>query len=206
MNRFYYYIFISFFILSTHISCKSNVKDIKAHEEKVEAFRKQKDADYNIPEKTMLTPELMKGFEGLKYFPIDYKYNVKAQLTKLENLPKIKIKTSTGKVSDYVIYGKLSFNIENKPYELSVYLSERLVGSDRKNGVLFLPFTDLSSGEETYGGGRYIVLDIPEGNELDVNFNMAYNPYCVYNPDHSCPIPPLENDLPVKILAGEMMY
>jgi uncharacterized protein (DUF1684 family) len=206
MNKFFYYTFISFFILSANISCKSNTKDIKAYKEKVETYRKQKDADYRIPEKTMLTPELMKDFEGLKYFPIDYKYNVKAQLTRLEDLPKIKIKTSTGKVSDYVIYGKLSFNVDNKPYELSVYLSERLVGSDRKKGVLFVPFTDLSSGEETYGGGRYIVLDIPDGNELEVDFNMAYNPFCVYNPDHSCPIPPLENDLPVKILAGEMMY
>jgi uncharacterized protein len=206
MSKFLYYGLIPFFILSTYISCTSNAGDIKAHKEKVEAYRKQKDADYKIPEKTMLTPELMKSFEGLKYFPINYKYNVKAQLTRLEDLPKIKIKTSTGKISDYVIYGKLSFIIDDKPYELSVYLSERLVGSYIKKGVLFVPFTDLSSGEETYGGGRYIVLDIPDGNELEVDFNMAYNPFCVYNPDHSCPIPPLENDLPVKILAGEMMY
>ncbi len=73
-----------------------------------------------------------------------------------------------------------------------MYLSERLVGSNIKKGVLFVPFTDQTSGEETYGGGRYIVLDIPEGNELVVDFNMAYNPFCVYSPDHSCPIPPLE--------------
>ena len=206
MNKFLYYIFFSVFILSITSSCNNNAEEIAKHKQKVEAFRKQKDADYKIPEKTMLTPELMKDFEGLKYFPIDYKYKVKAQLTRLEELPKIEIKTSTGQVSDYVIYGKLLFKIDKKPYELSVYQSARLVGSDRKKGVLFLPFTDLTSGEETYGGGRYIILDIPEGNELDIDFNMAYNPFCVYNPDHSCPIPPLENDLAVKILAGEKMY
>jgi len=69
-----------------------------------------------------------------------------------------------------------------------------------------VPFTDKTSGNESYGGGRYLVLDIPEGNQLNVDFNMAYNPFCVYNPEHSCPIPPSENDLPVKIPVGEMMY
>jgi len=206
MKNFLYHLSVSFFVLTISISCNSNTEEVKNHKENVEAFRKQKDEDYKIPEKTMLTPELMEDFKGLKYFSIAYKYNVKAKLTRLEDLPKIEIKTSTGKVSDYVIYGKLLFDIDDKSYELSVYQSARLVGSGRTKGVLFVPFTDQTSGEETYGGGRYIVLDIPEGNELNVDFNMAYNPFCVYNPNHSCPIPPLENDLYVKILAGEMMY
>jgi len=194
------------FVLLTSVSCNNNDEEIKNHRQKVEAFRKQKDKDYMVPEKTMLTAELMKDFEGLNYFPIDYKYNVKAQLTRLEDLPKIEIKTSTGNVSDYVIYGKLSFKIDRKSYELSVYQSARLVGTDRTKGALFVPFTDKTSGEETYGGGRYLVMDISEGNQLNIDFNMAYNPFCVYNPEHSCPIPPAENDLPIKIPVGEVMY
>jgi len=98
------------------------------------------------------------------------------------------------------------FNIDNKPYELSAYQSASLVGSNRKKGALFVPFTDQTSGEETYGGGRYLVLDIPNGDELDIDFNMAFNPFCVYNPEHSCPIPPSENHLSVKIPVGELMY
>lgn len=193
-------------VISGLISCNNNEEEIKQHKIKVESYRNQKDLDYTIPEKTMLTEALMKDFKGLKYFPIDYNYNVIATLTKLESLPKIEIKTSTGKIANYVIYGKLNFDIDAKSYELSVYQSARLVGTDRKEGVLFVPFTDKTSGDATYGGGRYIVLDIPEGNQLGIDFNMAYNPFCVYNPDHSCPIPPSENHLDIEIPVGEMMY
>ncbi len=201
------YLCILFFgiVSITNLSAQQT-ESIKNHKQKVETFRKQKDKDYMIPEKTMLTPELMKDFNGLKYFPINFNYVVKATLTRLKDLPAIKIKTSTGKVSDYVIYGKLSFSIDNKPYELSVYQSARLADDKRMESALFVPFTDKTSGEETYGGGRYLVLENPEGNELTIDFNLAYNPFCVYNPNHSCPIPPNENDLPIKILVGEMMY
>ncbi|MBN4058012.1 DUF1684 domain-containing protein [Olleya sp. AH-315-K02] len=205
MKNFLFHL-TSFIFILTFTSCNNNSVEIKIHEQEVENYRKQKDEDYKIPEKTMLTDELRENFKGLKYFPIDYKYNIKALLTKLEDLPKIEIKTSTGKILNYVIYGKLLFNIDNKPYELSAYQSTRLVGSNRKEGALFVPFTDQTSGEETYGGGRYIVLDIPNGNELDIDFNMAFNPFCVYNPEHSCPIPPSENHLSVKIPVGELMY
>ncbi|MDH5475700.1 MAG: DUF1684 domain-containing protein, partial [Cyclobacteriaceae bacterium] len=136
------------FILTTSISCISDQQasyddeEINIHQQKVEAFRKQKDADYKIPEKTMLPADLMKDFEGLRYYPIDYKYKVDAKLSRLEDLPPIKIKTSTGKVADYVIYGKLSFVIDDLPVELSVYQSARLVGTERVKNALFMPFTD----------------------------------------------------------------
>jgi len=196
------------FVISIHYISAQQVSTtkIKQYKKQIEAFRKQKDATYKIPEKTMLTPELLKDFKGLKYFPIDYNYNVKAKLTRLEELPKIKIKTSTGKVSNYVIYGTLSFNINGKSHRLNVYQSARLVGSFRTRDALFVPFTDKTSGKETYNGGRYLVLDIPNGNTLTLDFNMAYNPFCVYNPNHSCPIPPSENDLPIRIPVGEKMY
>ena len=67
---------------------------------------------------------------------------------------------------------------------------------------LFLPFTDLTSGVDTYGGGRYIDQKIPEGNSIIIDFNQSYNPYCAYNPRYSCPIPPPENDLLIEIMAG----
>ncbi len=208
MKFFFHFYILLIFILSTHniLAQHTNPKKIKQHKKQIESFRKQKDADYRIPKKTMLTSELLKDFKGLKYFPIDYNYNVKAKLTRLESLPKIKIKTSTGKVSKYVIYGILSFNINGKSLQLNVYQSARLVGSFRTRDALFVPFTDKTSGKETYSGGRYLVLDIPTGNTLNLDFNMAYNPFCVYNPNHSCPIPPSENDLPVRIPVGEKMY
>ncbi|HHC80838.1 MAG TPA: DUF1684 domain-containing protein [Flavobacteriia bacterium] len=211
MKNLLLYLFISFFTLSTIANLAAqqaddNIDKANTYKQQIEDYRKQKDRDYLVPEKTMLTAELMKDFKGLKYFPVNSKYKISAKLTRLKDLPAIKIKTSTGKVSNYVIYGKLSFHIDNKPYELSVYQSARLADEKRKESALFIPFTDKTSGKETYGGGRYLVLDNPKGDLLIIDFNMAYNPYCVYNPNHSCPIPPAENDLPVKILAGELMY
>ncbi|WP_321538818.1 DUF1684 domain-containing protein [Flavobacterium piscinae] len=67
---------------------------------------------------------------------------------------------------------------------------------------MFLPFTDLTSGIESYGGGRYIDLKIQEGKIWTIDFNQAYNPYCAYNEKYSCPIVPEENDLKVEIKAG----
>ena len=69
---------------------------------------------------------------------------------------------------------------------------------------LFLPFTDLSNGEKSYTGGRFIDLEIPNSDVIVIDFNKAYNPYCAYSPDYSCPIPPAENHLNVNILAGVM--
>ena len=67
---------------------------------------------------------------------------------------------------------------------------------------LFLPFTDLTNGEETYGGGRYIDLSIPEGNTIQLDFNKAYNPYCTYNKKFSCPLVPSVNSIKTRVVAG----
>ena len=67
---------------------------------------------------------------------------------------------------------------------------------------MFLPFSDLTSGNETYGGGRYIDLEIPKGKTITIDFNQAYNPYCAYNPKYSCPIVPAENELLTNVNAG----
>ena len=67
---------------------------------------------------------------------------------------------------------------------------------------LFLPFTDLTNGEATYAGGRYIDLAIPDGDTLIIDFNKSYNPYCAYNKKYSCPIVPKVNHLEIDINAG----
>ncbi len=180
--------------------------NIEEHLIKVTEWRKQKDADYKVKEKTMLTDELMKGFEGLKYYDIEYSYRVNGTLKRFNDGRTFSIKTTGGAVYDYLIYGKVSFELDGKSLTLDVYQGQRAAKSGQKKGALFIPFTDLTSGDATYGGGRYLVLDVPDNDILVMDFNMAYNPYCVYNPDHSCPIPPRENSLQVKIDAGELMY
>lgn len=176
------------------------------HKIKVVEWRKQKDLDYKDKEKTMLTEELMKDFEGLKYYDIDYALRINSKLKRFNDGRTFDINTTGGAVYEYLIFGQAAFEIDGKSLTLDVYIGKRAAESGKKKGVLFIPFTDLTSGDDTYGGGRYLVLDLPDNDTLVLDFNMAYNPYCVYNVDHSCPIPPKENNLKVDIKAGELMY
>ncbi|MCF6360787.1 MAG: DUF1684 domain-containing protein [Cyclobacteriaceae bacterium] len=140
----------------------------------------------------------MKDFSALKYYSIDYSQRVTSKLTKFNDGRTFTIKTTGGQEYEYLIYARADFELNGKKEFLNVYISKRSAESGRKKGALFIPFYDETSGDETYGGGRYLVLDLPENDELVLDFNMAYNPYCVYNPDHSCPIPPRENHLDFK--------
>jgi uncharacterized protein len=176
------------------------------HYQKVKAWRQQKDINYKDKEKTMLTDELLKDFSALKYYPIDYNYRVTGKLMKFNDGRTFSIETTGGQVYEYLVYARVDFELNGQPMTLSVYQSKRSAQAGKKKGALFIPFYDDTSAGDTYGGGRYLVLDLPENDELILDFNMAYNPYCVYNPDHSCPIPPKENYLAVKVEAGELMY
>jgi len=104
--------------------------------------------------------------------------------------------TSTDRLPIYKQYGIAIFTIDGVEYTLSVFQNLKHKTS------LFLPFYDLTSGETTYGGGRYLDLPIQRGKKIKIDFNKAYHPYCAYNDGYSCPIPPSENRLDVEILAG----
>ena len=112
------------------------------------------------------------------------------------------MKTTTNRLPKYEVYGIASFELNGNGYQLNIYQSHRLRETDEYKNYLFLPFNDLTNGDETYGGGRFIDLEIPDNDSIIIDFNKAYNPYCAYNPKYSCPIPPEENDLDVHISAG----
>jgi hypothetical protein len=101
-----------------------------------------------------------------------------------------------------VKYGIVTFNLKRNAYRLNVYQNQDLMKKEGYEDYLFLPFLDDTNGEESYGGGRYIDLRIPEGDEVVIDFNKAYNPYCAYNEKYSCPIVPRENYLDLKVEAG----
>ncbi len=109
------------------------------------------------------------------------------------------MQTSTGDVAPFVRWGKISFEVENQPAQLTVY-------KDTDSGEFFLPFADATSGNETYGAGRYLEVEVLPNGQLLVEFNYAYNPYCAYNERWSCPITPLENRIQVPIRAGEKNF
>lgn len=166
------------------------------------AFHDQLKAAFADSVKSPLTSEDRQHFKGLDFYAPDEQYFVVAQFKRTRKQRPFKMKTTTDRLPEYVKYGELSFVLNGKSCKLNVYQNVELVRKKEYKDYLFLPFSDLTSGKETYIGGRYIDLRIPNGDTMAVDFNRAYNPYCAYNYRYSCPIVPLENDLEVEIRAG----
>ncbi len=147
-----------------------------------------------------------KRFKSLEYYPINKRYRVKAKLARHPNEDFFRMKTSTGNRSIYRKYGEVNFEIDEKSFVLSIYQSLSAIESTEQKNDLFLLFKDDTNGNETYEGGRYLDLIIPEGDMIILDFNKAYNPLCHYNSAYSCPIPPKENYLGLEIKAGVKRY
>jgi uncharacterized protein len=164
----------------------------------LEANRHEKDHYFHHDPYSPIPHEERETFEGLNYYPpaLDYQYTL--ALDREEPEP-VTFQTSTSDQQRYFRIGIVRFEVEGQPAELAIYESED--GED-----LFLPFRDATSGKETYGAGRYLEPIALGNDELLVDFNLAYNPYCAYSPDFSCPLPPIENWLKVPIRAGEKTY
>ena len=191
-------IFYSVLILLIFMGCQSQKRPIKSQSE----FQKQQNSFFKDASKSPLKSKDLKVFEGLDFFPIDSLFVVEAQLQRTPNTPFFDMKTTTKRVTRERVFGVLSFTINNESYTLNVYQGAPESDSESESDYLFLPFLDATNGTETYGGGRYIDLTIPEGNQMTVDFNKSYNPYCAYNEKFSCPIVPRENYLSLKINAG----
>ena len=172
----------------------------------VKKWQDELNAEYKDKFKSPLNAQEREAFNGHSFYAITDMYDVKAKLEIRTDDLLIPFKTSTEKIVKNKLYGVLYFQINDKPFKLNVYQSQDLMKVPGYEDYLFLPFTDLTTGNETYGGGRYIDLRIPtKGNEIIINFNKAYNPFCAYSKNYSCPKVPAENDLSVKILAGVKM-
>lgn len=165
-------------------------------------FQEELNRDYADSTKSPLTEADLKVFKELDFFPINEKFIVKAQFKRTKKAKVFKMKTSTSRTPEYKKYGELHFTIDDKEYQLNVYQSIDLSKKEEYKEYLFLPFSDLTNGKESYIGGRYIDMKIQDAKVWEIDFNKAYNPYCAYNHKYSCPIVPLENDLDVAILAG----
>lgn len=166
-------------------------------------FQKELNAQYRNPKETPLRGENFTNFKAHPFFPISSKYRVEAAFIKTENAVPFQIPTSSGKTKPYREFGKATFLLDGKELTLTVYQSLTLIQKPGFEDHLFLPFRDETNGKETYGGGRYMDLRIPKSNQILLDFNQAYQPYCAYNAfDYSCPIVPEENFLPVRIEAG----
>jgi uncharacterized protein len=147
--------------------------------------------------------------QHMHFFPISEKFKVATRFERIDEAPWFKMQTSGKIKKTYRVYGILHFSINDTTLKLHVYQSQDLMEIKQYEDHLFIPFTDLTSGEESYANGRYIDMTIAEleSGAYQLDFNKAYNPYCAYVTDkYNCPVPPRENDLPVAIRAGEMKF
>lgn len=145
----------------------------------------------------------------LRFFPVDTRYCVAATLERIYEAPWFPMETSGTRKKTYRVYGILHFTINDSSLKLHIYQSKDLLADPKYADYLFIPFTDRTSGEESYDNGRYIDLRIAEleSGTFRLDFNKAYNPSCAYvSNKYNCPVPPPENQLDIAIRAGEMKY
>ena len=171
----------------------------RTHEEhELAAFRSAKDAFLRQDPHSPLTHEHRHAFAGLAYYPYNPQLRLELPLDRDVPADTVTLDTSTGESQEYRRAGKIRFTVEGQAAELTLYQGP--------HGELFLPLRDATSGEETYGAGRYLEPTLIDDARVRVDFNYLYNPNCAYNEAWSCPLPPRENWLQVPIRAGEKTF
>ncbi|MEF8799630.1 MAG: DUF1684 domain-containing protein [Halolamina sp.] len=163
--------------------------------------RAAKDEYFRTNPRSPIPPDERGSFDGLSYYPVDESYRFELPLHEHEDKEPVTVGTSTDGEQRYLRWGAFRFDIDDEEVTLQAYKS------DPDEDRLWVPVRDETSGEETYGAGRYLDLE-PETHRTDegrwiLDFNEAYNPTCAYSDQYECPLPPTENWLDVPIRAGE---
>jgi hypothetical protein len=187
-------------ILASAACSPEPVEDEASYAREVTAFRAAKDAALRQGD-TPVPPDKQAHVLPLAYFPPSLTYRVPAVLRVATGGASMEMPTSTGQRRLMQRVGRLEFALKGQSLTLGAFVEAGSGSFDR----LFVPFTDLTSGTETYPAGRYLDLDRTRTGIYIIDFNRAYNPYCYYNPTYDCPYPPRENRLQVPIRAGEKM-
>jgi uncharacterized protein len=141
------------------------------------------------------------GFSGLHYFAPDLRYRVDAVLERVDPPQYAYLRTNRDNQAEMRLVGHLRFTLGGRSLKLGVYHA-----SGSASTSVFVPFRDRTSGQDTYGPGRYLTIDLNETDEYELDFNRAFNPYSAYTDSFECSFPPAENDLPVPIRAGEKVW
>ena len=174
----------------------------------IEKARNEKDVELQSRKTSPLQKEDRKTFQNLPYFDIDPAWRLEAKFVKSESAEIIEIPTSAGYSKTFQAYGRFEVMIDDNYFPLIAY--KRVIKEGQpspEHESLFLPFKDNTTGESTYGGGRYLDLEIPKDGEMAViDFNLCYSPYCAYGGGFACPIPPNSNYIKAEVTAGEKAY
>lgn len=176
----------------------TNATELSHEEQHLADFRQAKDAFMREDHHSPLSHEQQHAFQGLSYFPFNPDLILELPLDKDVPGDVVTMETSAGEQQEYHRAGKVHFDVDGQPATLTIYQGE--------DEELFLPLRDATSGQESYGAGRYLEPELEENGTVFLDFNYLYNPYCAYNDAFSCPLPPLENWLQVPIRAGEKKF
>lgn len=160
-------------------------------------YRDKRAEMFKNPDDSPLPDSLIAQFPGVEYFPIERKWRISGKWKKNPKFEKIEVPRTARGPEEYIVAGWVNFKVNGKMQKLTAYQTNP---NDSK--TLFVPFRDATTSKTTYGGGRYIDTRLANDRVM-LDFNKAYNPFCVYNFDYACPIPPEENTLKIAVEAGE---
>ena len=180
-----------------------------AYTKEIMSYQYEQNLKFHNKETSPLTAKELKKFRALPFYKIDEKFKVTAKLIKEKDPVIFEMQTTTSRKPLYVKYGTLTFTIDGKEQTLAIYQNKDFDRDPQYKDYLFLPFTDKTSGDESYGGGRYLdVLTTDENADgtITIDFNKSYNPYCAYNSKYSCPLTPKENTVSVALKAGVKVF
>ena len=190
-----------FWVIVSCLFAHISFAQIKSYTDSIEAYLKK-----YVKEHEVVTG---KDKERMSFYPADEKYRTHCRFERTANSQWFRMEGSGQIKRNYRTYGILHFMINDTALTLHIYQSQDLMTTTQYRDHLFIPFTDATSGDETYESGRYIDLEITDINKdrFTIDFNKAYNPYCAYvSGKYNCPIPPAENRLAVAIRAGEKAF
>jgi hypothetical protein len=183
-------------VLSLFILFSCNIEE-ERYQKEVKEFRAFKDQQM-LQSDSPLDSTSKVNFTGLSYFDIDLKYCLELPLLKSNYPSYVQLSKDTAISMVYEEVGHFECSIDNRTFRLSAFL-----GKGENEGRLFVPFGDATNGSETYGGGRYVYATLIENGRYKLDFNYAHNPFCAYNHEYSCALPPKQNVLNIPIFVGE---
>jgi len=189
-------------VLGSLIYTLSGGESTAQYTDRIEAERERQFKYLKFNLESPLTEPQKKELDQLSFYPVDEAYKVKARLEAIEVKKMVQIPLTDGSVEKYVRHSFAVFDLNGQ--EVKLLLLQAADEGDKRN--FFLAYADQTSGEVTYGGGRYLNLRQDGQRSITIDFNLSYNPYCAYNPEFACPIPPRENILEISIPVGEKNY
>ena len=198
-----------FLVLVSAIAAQAQVKeDFNPAKYTNDILKKRtlKDTEMRTGDHSPIPDEEKVSFKKLNYYKPNVKFRKVASFERFDQATHFLMKTSTDRLPEYSVYGKVTFRHKGKSYSLNVYQNIELIKKPGFEKYLFVPFNDETNDHETYGGGRFLDVYETGTDKLVIDFNEAYNPLCAYNHKYSCPIPPESNNLKLKVKAGEKKW